>query len=161
MKVGSIFVEHCQLFLFSAILVGNPTDATLLNEFGGDANPFGVDQGHEVYANREQIWLPPFTLTGGVDIENQDILTLIGFFVFLMTPAAVKMAQDWLQVKESPYTAEAFSSIGMGAKGGMMPINWAWKAQQQEMEHRRSAAALGKAIGRPGKVTDAAPPLPE
>ncbi len=142
------------MFLFSAILVGNPTDATILNDFGGDANPFGVDQGHDVYANREQIWLPPFTLTGGVDIENQDILTLIGFFVFLMTPAAVKMAQDWLQVKESPYTAEALSNIGVGTKGGMLPVTWGWKAMQEEMGSRRSSGHLAEAIRRTKSPTE-------
>ena len=47
------------MFLFSAILVGNPTDATMLDDFGGDANPFGVNQGHEVYAARANLWLLP------------------------------------------------------------------------------------------------------
>lgn len=50
------------MFLFSAILIGNPTDKTILDGFGGDANPFGVDQGHEVYQNRDDMWIPPFHL---------------------------------------------------------------------------------------------------
>lgn len=105
------------MFIFSAILVGNPTNKTLLNDFGGDANPFGVNQSAEIYQNRENVWLPPFTLTDA-KANNTDILTLIGFFIFLMTPAAVKMAQDYLQVKESPYTAEAFANL----QGGFAPV---------------------------------------
>jgi hypothetical protein len=101
------------MFIFSAILVGNPTDKTII----GGANPFGVNEGAEIYQNRENIWLPPFTLTDA-KVNNTDILTLIGFFVFLMTPAAVKIAQDWLQVKESPYTAEAFANL----RGGVAPV---------------------------------------
>ncbi len=149
------FPVAAAMFLFSAMLVGNPTDATILKDLDpNDANPFGVNQGHEVYSSRDQIWLPPFTLTGGTDIANQDVLTLIGFFVFLMTPAAVKMAQDWLQVKESPYTAEAFSSVGMGVKGGMLPANWGWKSFQEELAAKRSAKALGSVMGRPEKLSD-------
>lgn len=152
------FPVAAAMFLFSAILVGNPTDATILKDLDpNDANPFGVNQGHEVYASRDQIWLPPFTLTGGTDISNQDVLTLIGFFVFLMTPAAVKMAQDWLQVKESPYTAEAFSSVGMGVKGGMLPANWGWKSFQEELAAKRSAKALGGVIGQQAKLSDPRP----
>jgi hypothetical protein len=152
------FPVAAAMFLFAAILVGNPTDKTILDGFGGDANPFGVDQSHEVYQNRANIWLPPFTLTGGVD-ENlpQDVLTLIGFFVFLMTPAAVKMAQDWLQVKESPYTAEAFSSIAMGAKGGALPATWGWKSFQEELAAKRSAKALGGVIAQQDKLADPRP----
>ena len=50
----------------------------------------------------------------------QDILTIVGFVVFLMTPASVKMAQEWLQIKESPYASEAlqgFMGIAQTAVG--------------------------------------------
>ncbi len=98
------------MFIFSAILVGNPTDATIMGGIGGDANPFGVKDG-VFNANRKDIWLPPFTLTdsslNNANPGSADILTIIGFVIFLMTPSAVKMAQEWLQVKESPYASEA------------------------------------------------------
>lgn len=127
------------MFIFAAVMVGDPTQATII-EWAGDANPFGINQSHEFYSTGdEEIWLPPFTLTGSVDFTNDDIRVLIGFFIFLMTPAAVKMAQDWLQVKESPYSAEAFSSLGMGVNWGTMPLKWAWGHQEEEMKMRRQA----------------------
>jgi hypothetical protein len=106
------------MFIFSAILVGNPSDKTIwgrmvtfvdpnaINTTLQDDNPFGVNQAAPLYATSKagDLWLPPFTLTNS-SLAGSDILVLIGFFVFLMTPSAVKMAQDWLQVKESPYTA--------------------------------------------------------
>lgn len=151
------FPVAAAMFIFSAILVGNPTDKTILKDIDpNDANPFGVDQSHELYQNASQVWLPPFTLTG-TDITNQDVLTLIGFFVFTMTPAAVKMAQDWLQVKESPYSAEAFSNISMGVKGGMIPPNFAWHSFQEELAAQRSAKALSGVINANPKGDPAQP----
>lgn len=136
------------MFLFSAILVGNPTDKTLLGSLDPrDANPFGVDQGHPLYANRDKIWLPPFTLTDA-KVYNADVLTLIGFFIFLMTPAAAKMAQDWLQVKESPYTSEAISGISAGVKGGMLVPNWLYSQKKEEERARMQARYLGSQIQR-------------
>lgn len=154
------------MFIFSAILVGNPSDKTIWGRIVTSVdpnatttlqadNPFGINQGAEIYKSKG-IWLPPFTLTDS-NLGSNDLLSLIGFFIFLMTPAAVKMAQDALQVKESPYTAEAFSSIGMGVKGGMLLPNWAWKSQQEEMAARRQAKALGSVIRAPGEVEKARP----
>ncbi len=140
------FPVAAAMFVFAGILVGNPTDKTF---FGGETNPFGVDESAAIYQNREDMWLPPFTLTGaGATPGSADILSLIGFFIFLMTPAAVKMAQDWLQVKESPYTAEAFGNAAMGAKAGGILPGWAWKSYQEELASKRSAKALGSVIGR-------------
>ncbi len=132
------------MFVFSAILVGNPTDRTILKDLDPrDANPFGVNQSSEIYQNRQNVWLPPFTLTEA-KAENADILTLIGFFVFLMTPAAVKMAQDWLQVKESPYVAEALTTLSMGASAGAILPKWAIHHQQQELQMKRQADLFNK-----------------
>lgn len=155
------FPVAAAMFIFSAILVGNPADKTIwgrvvsaVNPGGASAalqddNPFGVNQGSEIYQSRNSIWLPPFTLTNS-DIANADVLTLIGFFVFLMTPAAVKMAQDWLQVKESPYTAEAFSSIGMGVNWGTMPIKWGIGQQMHAMQEQKNAAIMKKTLSGAG-----------
>jgi hypothetical protein len=135
------------MFIFAAIFIGDPSKAVLI-EWGGDTNPFGINSNHPFYKDyytgtlgddKGTIWLPPFTLTGSVDIVGPDIMRLIGFFIILMTPAAVKMAQDWLQVKESPYSAEAFSSLGMGVNWGTMPLKWAWGHQEEEMKMRRQA----------------------
>jgi hypothetical protein len=150
------FPVAATMFIFAAILIGDPTDRTYLGSRGvklNDANPFTINTNIPLH-QEEQIWLPPFTLQGGVDITNNDILTIIGFVVFLMTPAAVKMAQDWLQVKESPYTAEAFSSIGMGVKGATMPASWLWRTQQEELAAQRSAKALGGVINRPKNLSE-------
>ena len=106
------------------------------------------------------MWLPPFTLTDSLvnsaNPEAADILTLIGFFIFLMTPAAVKMAQDWLQVKESPYTAEAFGNAMVGAKAGAILPNWGWKSYQEELAQKRSSKALGDVISRKGALHEEA-----
>ncbi len=133
------------MFIFAAILVGDPTKATLLDS--KDSNVFGVNPSHELYANKSQIWLPPFTLTGGTDIDNSEVLTLIGFFVFLMTPSAVKMAQEWLQVKESPYASEA---LGLFTGIASWPVKGGWGAFQhkrQEYLQRSMYKQIGSAIG--------------
>lgn len=145
------------MFIFSAILVGNPTDATIMNGVGDDANPFGVKDNAALYQNRNDLWLPPFTLTkiglaDGANSGYADILTIIGFVIFLMTPASVKMAQDWLQVKESPYTAEALGNAAIGAKGAGIIPSWGWKSYQEELAAQRSAKALGNVISRPKEL---------
>ncbi len=143
------------MFIFAAILVGNPTDRTWFSSLG-DTNPFGVNQNADLYQNRQNIWFPPFTLTDATE-TNQDVLSMLGFFVFLMTPAAVKMAQDWLQVKESPYTAEAFSNAAIGSKAGSILPSWAWKSFQEEQAAQRSAKALGSVINAPKDLDKAQP----
>lgn len=132
------FPVAAAMFIMAAVFIGNPTEATLLDEFWfGNANPFGIDEGHEFYDGWEsgQIWMPPFTLNG-TDWQTQDIMVLLGFFIFTMTPATVKMAQDWLQVKESPYVAEAFSGVGAAIGLGKMP--WSMyqntKRQQEQLQ---------------------------
>jgi hypothetical protein len=143
------FPVAAAMFIFSAVLVGNPKSAIAANDWwpgnGGPAtvghqNPFGVKD----IADGSTLWLPPFTLTdslgGTANPDNADILAIIGFFVFLMTPASVKMAQDWLQVKESPYSAEAFSSAGIGLSGAAILPKWAWHHQEEEMRMQRQAA---------------------
>lgn len=142
------------MFIFAAIMVGDPTKATIL-EWAGDANPFGINTNHEFYSTgNDKMWLPPFTLTGSVDFTNDDVRVLIGFFIFLMTPAAVKMAQDWLQIKESPYTAEAISNIGVGVKGGMIGPNWVGKMVGENIREKRSAKHLAEQIRHSGGVGD-------
>ncbi len=156
------------MFIFSAILVGNPTDSAGAADYfsgglvdgivntGGSKNPFGIDDSAAIYQNRNGMWLPPFTLTDSALAQpgtgSADVLTLIGFVIFLMTPAAVKMAQDWLQVKESPYTAEALGNAMMGAKAGAILPNWGWKSYQEELAQKRSSKALGEVIGRKGHL---------
>lgn len=155
------FPVAASMFILAAVFVGDPTNSTLFGDiFGtGSANPFGINSSNEFYQNgNEGIWLPPFTLTGSVDFTQDDVMVIIGFFIFMMTPAAVKMAQDWLEVKESPYSAEAFANIGVGAKGGMLAPSWAWKTTQEEIAARRSAKHLSQAINRPGSPTEKAPP---
>ncbi len=162
------FPVAAAMFIFSAVLVGNPSSRTsgaadffsgggldAIVNAGGDKNPFGIKDNAELYKNSNDIWLPPFTLTDSVinkaEPGSADILTIIGFMIFLMTPAAVKMAQDWLQVKESPYAAEAFGNAAIGAKGAGILPNWGWKSYQEELAAQRSAKALGGVIGNKGK----------
>jgi|GEM_PF-988799 len=153
------------MFIFSAVLIGNPKDAIVANDWWpGNAtegllqnpvlythqNPFGVKS--DIAASQD-VWLPPFTLTdtflANANPQNVNILALIGFFVFLMTPAAVKMAQDWLQVKESPYTAEALSSLKTGYGVGIQqPIAWGksiGNMARERRERREQAGWIGKA----------------
>ena len=128
------FPVAAAMFIFSAILVGNPADRTILPSLdlsGNNSNPFGIDQSAPLYQNRDKLWLPPFTLTDA-NLYNADILSLIGFFIFLMTPAAVKMAQEWLQVKESPYVSEAFSNVTGGFGLAMKyPSSWLGTAREE------------------------------
>lgn len=143
------FPVAASMFILAAVFVGDPSGATILKSrsiFGDKANPFGINKSSEFYSTgNDKIWLPPFTLTGGgsvnnIDFTNDDIRVLIGFFIFLMTPAAVKMAQDWLQVKESPYSAEAMSTATMGANAGMIIPKWLIHHQQEDIQMKRQAA---------------------
>lgn len=113
------------MFIFAAVLIGDPSRASILQGhglYGDDGNPFGINSSAPLYdnyggsatsgkSNTGSIWLPPFTLTEYSE-EPASLMVLLGFFVMLMTPAAAKMAQEWLQVKESPYISEALSGIG-------------------------------------------------
>ncbi|MBP9670074.1 hypothetical protein KBD75_01585 [Candidatus Woesebacteria bacterium] len=143
------------MFIFSAVMIGDPTKATILKGWTGDANPFGINQGHDFYSTgNEKIWLPPFTLTGSVDFTNDDIRVLIGFFIFLMTPSAVKMAQEWLQVKESPYASEAFSGfVGIAStpiKGGASLVS----GRYQDYKSKKLYAEIGKNMQAPATGED-------
>lgn len=142
------------MFLFSGILIGNPADNTIWGRIqtstGGTPssadNPFGVDDSAPIYQNRDKMWLPPFTLTDSLvnsaNPASADVLTLIGFFILLMTPSAAKMAQEWLQVKESPYAAEAFKGFagvvttGVGYPTGMVK-------QARSLHEQRSIQEYG------------------
>ncbi len=138
------------MFIFAAILVGDPTESTLWNigAYGASGNPFGIDSSSSFYANRDAdgaMWLPPFTLTG-TDLQANDLMGLIGFFIFTMTPAAAKMAMDWLQVKESPYTSEIGAGLG-GAWGlAQYPIGIG-KGIKQHREQRELMQDQAKWIG--------------
>ena len=140
------FPVAAAMFIFSAILIGNPKDAIVANDWwpgnGGPAatgqqNPFGV----KTIADGQTLWLPPFTLTdsigGTANPDNADVLALIGFFVFLMTPSAVKMAQEWMQVKESPYAAEAFKGFaGVVTTGVGYPVGAVKQARSLHEQER-------------------------
>lgn len=123
------FPVAAAMFILAAVFVGDPTNSTLLGDiFGtGSANPFGINSSHEFYQNYQdgKLWMPPFTLTGSVDFTQDDVMAIIGFFIFLMTPATVKMAQEWLQVKESPYASEAAQGFfGIAQTGAGYPMGW-------------------------------------
>ncbi len=146
------FPVAAAMFIFSAILIGDPTKATIFRDvFGtGSANPFGINQSHDFYSSfNEDIWLPPFTLTGSVDLVAHDVMILIGFVIFCMTPSAVKMAQEWLQVKESPYASEAFQGfVGIAStpvKGVGSVVSHKWQEHQQ----RKLYAEMGKNMQGP------------
>jgi hypothetical protein len=142
------FPVAAAMFIFAAVLIGDPTESTIFKDWddSGNANPFAIDSNEALYTGgSEKIWLPPFTFTGSVDFNTADILGIIGLFIFAMTPAAVKMAQDWLQVKESPYTAEAVSNIMAGTwpiKGAVGVI----QSRQQEARQRRMYQEIGKGL---------------
>lgn len=133
------FPVAAAMFIMAAVFIGDPTKATLFkNAFVPDsANPFGINQEHEFYKDWDSntIWLPPFTLNGTSDWSSRDIMVLIGFFIFTMTPASVKMAQDWLQVKESPYTSEIGAGLGGAWNLGKTPANY-----MKGIRHEREAA---------------------
>ncbi|GAB4026353.1 MAG: hypothetical protein Fur0011_1750 [Candidatus Microgenomates bacterium] len=144
------FPVAAAMFLVAAMFIGNPTNSTKL---GGaintaekitgveipdrlDANPFGINESHEFYQgwSTNDVWMPPFTFDLGW--EAWDIMILIGFFIFAMTPAAVTMAQNWLQVKESPYIAEAFG--GASTAWGIYQWYTQQKNRKEEAEFRKA-----------------------
>lgn len=157
------------MFIFAAVLIGDPSRATILQKndiFGDDGNPFGINTSASLYdnyggsltsgtSNTGSIWLPPFTLTDYSE-EPASLMVLLGFFIITMTPAAAKMAQDWLQVKESPYASE----IGAGIGGAMTLANYPigiGKGIKQQAEQRAlmqaQAGWIGDSISKSKTVT--------
>ena len=154
------------MFIFAAVLIGDPSRATILQGTSiyseEDSNPFGINKDHPLYdnyggkvqsgkLNTGTIWLLPFTLTDYAE-EPASLMVLLGFFIITMTPSAAKMAQEWLQVKESPYTAEAMKGIagvvttGVGYPTGMYKQAKSLHEQQRmaEFSARKNAEAAGK-----------------
>jgi len=124
------------MFIMAAVFVGDPSKSTLWNAniFGGDTNPFGINGNSDFYSSTGaggEIWMPPFTLTG-TNLQGNDIMALIGFFIFTMTPAAAKMAMDWLQVKESPYTSEITGGLSAGMGVAQYPWNMIQSTKKQQ-----------------------------
>lgn len=155
------FPVVASMFIFAAVLIGDPGRATFLEGgrlFGvGDDNPFGVNYNGELYSNYgsgDTIWLPPFTLTD-YSTEPASLMVLLGFFIITMTPAAAKMAMDWLQVKESPYTSEIGAGLGAGWGLAQYPIGIG-KGFKQQAEQRalmkEQANWIGGAVSK-GKTT--------
>jgi len=145
------FPVAASMFILSAVLVGNPTDATIMG--GTTANPFGIKDS-AIYQSRDNMWLPPFTLTSsdlstGAGAGYADILTIIGFVIFLMTPSAVKMAQEWMQIKESPYASEAMGGfVGLAST----PVKGLWSMgthRYQEHQQRKLYGEIGKNMSAP------------
>lgn len=147
------------LFLFGAIMVGpdhcgqflgiqKKEDRILFWKCKEDkVNPFGVKFDIK---EGQKLQLPPFIF--GSAMNSEDITALIGIMVLMMAPAVAKMAQDFFQVKESPYTSEVMAGLGMGWQWGSMPARWFIKAKQQEEGYRRQAKQLGNII-KPTSVT--------
>jgi len=142
------FPVAATMFIVAALFIKNPTNNTLLNGLDPrDANPFGItENGSSFYDNwnKNDMWVPPFTFD--LKLESSQIMILVGFFIFAMTPAAVKMAQDWLQVKESPYTAEAFGGAGM-VYGG---YEWLEKQKQKRQSDKLYKAQMDAYSGKAG-----------
>lgn len=152
------FPVAAAMFIFSAVLIGDPTNATIFRDVlsNGSANPFGINQGHEFYSSfNEGMWLPPFTLTGSVDFVTHDVMILIGFVIFTMTPSAVKMAQEWLQVKESPYASEAVQGfLGVGKTIVDYPFGQIKQARSMHEQKRIQEYGATRYAGEMKKLRD-------
>jgi len=150
------FPVAAAMFVAAAVVIGDPSQTTWSNTLeqasqnvtgtngvnidSRDANPFGVTSN----LGDGKLWTPPFTVDFGW--QSEDIMVLLGFFIFAMTPAAVKMSQDWLQVKASPYTAEAFGGMGM-AYGG---YEWLEKQRQKRQSDKLYKAQMDAYSGKAG-----------
>jgi hypothetical protein len=139
------------MFIVAAIFIGNPTNSTKLKSFDPrDANPFGINENSSFYDTwghgaNHKIWTPPFTFDLGW--EDWDVMIILGFFILTMTPAAVKMAQDWLQVKESPYTNEIFGGVTAGY--GM--YEWYEKQKQKRQSDKLYKTQIKAYSGKAGE----------
>lgn len=149
------FPVAAAMFIFAAVLIGNPTNSTIFQDIFNkdDANPFGINENHEFYQTygglytdgTGRMWMPPFTLTGNIDLNTQDVLTVIGFLVFCMTPSVVKMAQEWLQVKESPYASEALKGfVGIAQTVAGYPMGQIKQGQQMHEQKKLQDYAAGR-----------------
>jgi len=119
------------MFILAAVFIGDPTRSDLPgNLLGVSNNPFGINSSSPFYNQNQQVWLPPFMFQSS-SFESDDIMILIGFFIFTMTPAVVKMAQEWLQVKESPYISEVFGGLAAGYQ--LFQGARGWKHSQEQM----------------------------
>jgi len=149
------FPVVASMFIFAAVLIGDPGRATFLEGgrlFGfGDDNPFGVNYNGELYSNYGtggNIWLPPFTLTD-YSAEPASLMVLLGFFIITMTPAAAKMAMDWLQVKESPYTSEISAGLGGAWQLGQMPAGYLKGIRRERDAANQHSEVVNAIKGKP------------
>ncbi len=151
------------MFIMAAVLIGDPTRAVLIKDnssiFGGDTNPFGINNENEFYAGYgdgrtvgssgatgESVWLPPFTLTE-YSAYPADLMVIIGFFIIGISAQAAKMAQEWLQVKESPYVSQALSGFGGLAAWPVQGAYAGYQRRQSEKKQKTMYSEIGNAIG--------------
>lgn len=152
------------MFLMAAVLIGDPSRAVLIKDgaplYGdADSNPFGINADNEFYsgygdgrdfndsgATGATIWLPPFTLTE-YSAYPADLMVIIGFFIIGISAQAAKMAQEWLQVKESPYVSQALSGIGGLAAWPVQGAYAGYQRRQSENKQKTMYGEIGSAIG--------------
>ena len=147
------------MFIFAAVLIGDPSRATILQGTSiyseEDSNPFGINQNNPLYdnyggkvqsgsVNTGSIWLPPFTLTEYSE-EPASLMVLLGFFIITMTPAAAKMAMDMMQQKVSPYVSEIGAGLGQAIQLAQQPAGY-MKGIRHEREAQQQHADLITAI---------------
>lgn len=151
------------MFLLSAVLIGDPSRATLLQNPGSlfgnnETNPFGINQNNDFYSSygtdrnivsnnaTGDIWLPPFTLSE-YSQHPADLMVIIGFVIIGITAQAAKMAQEWLQVKESPYVSQALSGFGTLAAWPVQGAYAGYQRRRSEKQQRSMYGEIGNAIG--------------
>lgn len=158
------FPVVASMFLMAAVLIGDPSRAVIVKDgttfYGNaDSNPFGINNDNEFYANYGEgrnftssgatgasIWLPPFTLTE-YSAYPADLMVIIGFFIVGISAQAAKMAQEWLQVKESPYVSQALTGFGGLAAWPVQGAYAGYQRRQSEKKQKTMYGEIGNAIG--------------
>ncbi len=100
-------------------------------------NPFGVQT--NLFSQHNTLGTFPYI--AGVSTTAQDLSSLLALALILMSPAVVKMSQDFFKVKESPYASEVMA----GLKSGFLPFNMArgWLQQRkQNLNQKRMINAM-------------------
>ncbi len=100
-------------------------------------NPFGVTK--PIFGSDSKLHTFPYI--AGMTTTSEDIAGLMAFAIILISPAAVKMSQDFFKVKESPYTSEVMTGLKSSALPFQMASGW-WNRHRANLNQRNLISAI-------------------
>ncbi len=103
---------------------------------GMSKNPFGIK--NDIFSHNR---MGTFPYISGVTTTSQDIASLLALVLILISPAVVKMSQDFFKVKESPYASEVMTGLKSSALPFQMASGW-WNRHRANLNQRNLISAI-------------------